>query len=85
MLIGKKNIVFGVLYLAVTAAVGAVMILGYFGDRQAAENVKRVKTGALQKIVYDGYERNLKPVEAIDLAKANTEAILAMSARVNAQ
>jgi len=85
MLIGKKNIVFGVLYLALTAAVGAVMILKHFGDRRKAETEKSAKVSVLQKIKGDSYEKDLQPVTALDLAKANTEAILALSTRANVQ
>ena len=84
-MIGKKNIVFGFIYLALTAALGAVMILGYFDERGAAESVKREKLGILQQIVADNYEVNLEPVTPLELAKANTEAIFAFSARDTAQ
>ena len=84
-MIGKKNIVFGFIYLALTAALGAVMILGYFDERGAAESVKREKLGILQQIVADNYEVNLEPVTPLERAKANTEAIFAFSARDTAQ
>ncbi|HLD14797.1 MAG TPA: hypothetical protein VJB18_08810 [Burkholderiales bacterium] len=84
-MIGKKNIVFGFIYLALTAFLGAVMILGYFDERRAAESAGKEKLGILQQIAADNYEVNLEPVKPLDLAKANTEAILALSAQNNAQ
>jgi len=84
-MIGKKNIVFGFFYLALTAALGGVMILGYFDERRDAENVMREKMSILQQITFDNYERNLEPVKPMDLAKANTEAILSISSRNNSQ
>ena len=84
-MIGKKNIIFGFLYLALTAAVGAVIILGHFDERRVAENFKREKLGVLQQIVTDDYEVNLEKIDSLDLAKTNSQAILAISNRINAQ
>jgi hypothetical protein len=84
-MIGKKNIVFGFIYLALTAAVGGVMILGHFDDRSAAEANKRVQLGVLQQIVVDEYEVNLEQITPLELAKTNSQAILAISNRINAQ
>ena len=84
-MIGKKNIVFGFIYLALTAALGGVMILGYFDERRATGIVMQEKMSILQQIVFDNYESNLEPLNPMDLAKANTEAILAFSTRNNAQ
>ena len=84
-MIGKKNIVFGFIYLAATAALGAVMILGYFDERRIAGNLMQEKVSILQQIAFDNYERDLEPVAPIELAKANTEAILAISTRTNVQ
>lgn len=84
-MIGKKNIVFGFIYLAITAAVGGVMILGHFDARSAAESNKRVQLGVLQQIVVDDYEVNLEQITPLELAKTNSQAILAISNRINAQ
>jgi hypothetical protein len=84
-MIGKKNIVFGFIYLAITAAVGGVMILGHFDARSAAEANKRVQLGVLQQIVVDDYEVNLEQITPLELAKTNSQAILAISNRINAQ
>jgi len=84
-MVGKKNIVFGFIYLALTAALGGVMILGYFDDRRAAENIVREKMSTLQQMAFDNYEIDLEPVKPLELAQANTEAILAFSSRNNTQ
>lgn len=84
-MIGKKNIVFGFIYLVLTASLGPYMILKHFDERRATEAVKLEKLGTLQQIVVDDYVIDLEPVKPLDLAKANTEAILAISARTNAQ
>lgn len=84
-MIGKKNIVFGFIYLALTAALGPVMIVKHFDGRQEAEAVKQEKMSELQQIVADNYEVDLVSLGALDLAKRNTEAILALSQRDHAQ
>jgi len=84
-MIGKKNIVFGFIYLAITAAVGGVMILGHFDVRSAAEANKRVQLGVLQQIVVDEYEVDLEQITPLELAKTNSQAVLAISNRINAQ
>jgi hypothetical protein len=84
-MIGKKNVVFGFLYLVLTAALGPVMIVKYFDARAAAETVKQAKLGFLQQAQDTNFEPNLQPMKPMDLAQANTGAILALSARLNAQ
>ena len=84
-MIGKKNIVFGFIYLVLTAALGPVLMLNYFDDDAAAESIKQEKVGALQQAVTDGFEIDLEPMKPVDIAKANTAAILALSARLNSR
>lgn len=84
-MIGKKNIVFGFLYLVLTAALGPMMIFKYFGDVDAAETAKQQKVGALQQAVESGFEVDLEPMTATQIAKTNSQAILALSARFNSQ
>lgn len=84
-MIGKKNIVFGFIYLALTAAVGGIMILQHFDARSTAEANKRVQLGVLQQIVTDEYEVDLEQISSLELAKNNSQAILAISNRINAQ
>jgi hypothetical protein len=84
-MIGKKNIVFGFFYLALTAALGPYMIITYYGDVASSETVKQEKIGALQQARDSGYEADLEKMNAEQIAKANTEALLALSARLNSR
>lgn len=83
-MIGKKNIVFGFLYLALSAALGPMMILKYYPDVASAESVKQEKVGKLQQAAQSGFEVDLEPMTPEQIAKANTGAILSLSARLNA-
>lgn len=82
---GKKNIVFGFIYLVFTAALGPVMILNYSGDVAVAEAAKQQKLGALQVAASNGFEADLEPMSAEQIAKANTAALLALSANLNSE
>jgi len=82
-MVGKKNIVFGFLYLVLTAALGPVMILKYLPTVGPAETQKQEKLGFLQTAAGDNFEVNLEPMKPVDIAKANTAAILALSNRLN--
>jgi len=84
-MIGKKNIVFGFLYLVLTASLGPIMILQYYPDVQAADQLKQKNVGALQEVVNDGFEQDLDPMTPEQIAKTNSRAILSLSARLNAQ
>ncbi|MDP1708399.1 MAG: hypothetical protein Q8L89_04965 [Gammaproteobacteria bacterium] len=84
-MIGKKNIVFGFIYLVFTAALGPVMILNYFGDVAVAEAAKQQEMGALQVAEANGFEVDLEPMSAEQIAKANTAALLALSANLNSE
>jgi len=82
-MIGKKNIVFGFLYLVFTAALGPVMIIKYLPAVGTAEIQKQEKLGFLQTAAGDNFEVNLEPMKPVDIAKANTAAVLALSDRLN--
>lgn len=85
-MIGKKNVVFGFLYLVLTAALGPYMVthLGPLADAQAA---KQKALGALQSLSQEGYTdpRTLSPMSPGELARTNSRALLAMNDRINAQ
>jgi len=72
-------------YLVLTAALGPIMIVQYADARNAAESAKQQKVGTLQQAVTDGFEINLEPMKPMDVAKTNSHAILALSARMNSQ
>lgn len=84
-MIGKKNIVFGFIYLVFTAALGPVMILNYAGDVAVAEAAKQEKMSALQVAASNGFEIDLEPMSAEQIARANTAALLALSANLNSE
>jgi len=84
-MIGKKNIVFGFFYLVLTASLGPFMILKYYDDVATSEAAKQQKIGALQQARDSGYEVDLEKMNAEQIAKANTDALLALSARLNSR
>ncbi|MBI3574585.1 MAG: hypothetical protein HY083_02865 [Gammaproteobacteria bacterium] len=84
-MIGKKNVVFGFFYLALTASLGPFMILKYYDDVGASEAAKQQMVGALQQARDSGYELDLEKMNAEQIAKANTDALLALSARLNSR
>ncbi|OGI44824.1 MAG: hypothetical protein A2150_05940 [Candidatus Muproteobacteria bacterium RBG_16_64_11] len=84
-MIGKKNIVFGFFFLLLTAALGPFMIVNFSADLAASEADKQQKVGALQQARDSGYEVDLEKLNAEQIAKANTDALLALSARLNSR
>lgn len=84
-MVGKKNIVFGFIYLVFTAALGPYIIVSYYDDIGTAEANKQQKVGFIQQAASDGFSIDLEPMTADQIAKANTGAILALSAKLNAQ
>ena len=77
-MIGKKNITFGFIYLVFTASLGLVMVDKYeaFG---AAVQGKQASVGRLQALKGNGFEEELEPLTAMQIAKANTSGILGMN------
>lgn len=83
-MIGKKNIVFGFIFLVFTAALGPYMVVNYetwtktYGDKQGI-------IGPLQELKSNDFEMDLEPVPAEDIAKMNTSGILILNQLVNAE
>ncbi len=77
-MIGKKNIVFGFLYLVLTASLGIVMVDKY-EDFGAAMLEKQAAVGRLQQLKENGFEEELEPLSAEQIARANTDGILALN------
>jgi hypothetical protein len=73
---GKYNIVFGFIFLVLTAALGPVMVnnLPVIGEAQAG---KQQSMGALQLAADSGFENveTLEPMTAAEIAQANAAAI----------
>ncbi|MCW8986335.1 MAG: hypothetical protein OQK75_01570, partial [Gammaproteobacteria bacterium] len=84
MMIGKKNIVFGFIFLAFTAALGAKMVNMYeeYGSVSAE---KQAHVGRLAQLKVDGFEEQLEPLDAKQIAMANTDGILSMSKLSNVE
>lgn len=83
-MIGKKNIVFGFIYLVFTAALGPVMVDMYenFG---AAMGEKQQTVGRLQALQENEFEEDLEPLTAEQIAKANTAGILGLNKLINSE
>jgi len=79
-MVGKKNIVFGFLFLASTAALGPLMVVKY-DDWGVANTEKQQMVGKLQELRASDYEEDLETLEDLSskqLAIANTEAIISI-------
>lgn len=85
-MIGKKNIAFGFLYLVLTASLGPYMIVTQFPAVAQSQAAKQAKMSALQLAQSNGFvDENLNTMTPKQIAEANTGAILALSANLNAQ
>jgi hypothetical protein len=84
-MIGKKNVVFGFLFLVLTAALGPYMITTYSGDVAAAAQVKQKDVGRLQSLAQNDFEEELTPLSDGEIARANTRGILAINKLNNAR
>lgn len=84
-MIGKKNIVFGFLYLVLTAALGPYMIVNMLPDINGARLEKQKDVGRLQELKTNNFEEELEPLKPEQIAKANTSGILALNKLANTQ
>jgi hypothetical protein len=84
-MIGKKNIVFGFLYLVLTAALGPYMVKAVYPDIEKAGAAKQEQFGALQLMAANGFEQDLEPMSAEQIARANSGALLALNAALGAE
>jgi len=84
-MIGKKNLVFGFFYLVLTASLGPMMIVNNFPVQADAEASKQAVMGKLQQAVGNDFlNDNLETMTAEQIAKNNSNAILSLSSRFNA-
>ena len=81
-MIGKKNIVFGFLYLVLTAALGPYMVKGVFPDLQKAGGAKQEQMAQLQLMASNDFEEDLEPLSAAAIARRNTAALLALNGQL---
>lgn len=77
-MIGKKNIVFGFIFLAFTASLGAMMV-NMYEEYGAVAGEKQNHVGRLAQLKTDGFEEELEPLNARQIAMANTDGILSIS------
>ncbi len=77
-MIGKKNLVFGFLYLVLTAVLGMLMVNMYEDFGKAALE-KQASVGRLQQLKENGFEEELEPLNARQIAMANTDGILSLN------
>ncbi len=82
-MIGKKNIIFGFLYLVATAALGPYMVINKLPDEQGAMLEKQKDVGRLQSLKTNNFEEELEPLTPEQIAKANTDGILALNKLAN--
>ena len=83
-MVGKKNVVFGFLFLVFSASLGPYMIVKFSPEIQKAGANKQTAVGRLQTLKADDYEENLDPLKPEAIAKANTDGILALNTLENA-
>jgi len=84
-MIGKKNVVFGFLYLVITASLGPFMVVNMIPDIDIAIDEKKGVVGEIQQFKIDDFEKDLDPMTAEDIAKTNTGGLLSMNKVYNAE
>jgi hypothetical protein len=85
-MIGKKNIVFGFIYLVFTAALGPYMIVSQMPAVAEAQGERQARMSELQQAAAGGFlDTELNSMSAEQIAKTNTRAILSLSASQNAR
>lgn len=88
-LIGKKNIVFGFLFLTLTAGLGPYMVFMYestdAGSFADSVGKKQTSVGRLQELKTNDFEEDLEELPTSDIAKANTDGVLSINQLNNAE
>ena len=77
-MIGKKNIVFGFIFLTFTASLGGVMV-DMYEEYGVVAGEKQIAVGRLAQLKTDDFEEELEPLNAKQIAMANTDGILSIS------
>lgn len=85
-MIGKKNVVFGFLYLVLTAALGPYMVT-QFGTVATAEGARQKALAALQGMAASGFTdpTTLETLTPAQLARINARALLAVNDALTAR
>jgi len=84
-MVGKKNVVFGFIFLVFSAGLGPLMIVSYMPGVDEAGAEKQTSVGRLQQLKLDNFEEDLEALSPEKIAKANTDGILALNKLVNAR
>ncbi len=83
-MIGKKNVVFGFIFLVFTAALGPVMVK-QSEDIAAAQGEKQNTVGRLQNLKNSNWEEDLDVIKVEDHARANTDGVLSLNKVYNSE
>lgn len=83
---GKKNIVFGFIFLAVSAALGPYMVKTMLPTAREAQGARVEATGKVAEVAQSNYDdpETLEPIAAEKLSRLNSEAILGVNKQINA-
>ena len=81
-MVGKYNVVFGFLFLVLTAALGPLMVFKY-QDWSAAYGEKQQTVGRVQQLKADNFEENLEALTPEQIGKANTDGLLSINKFIN--
>lgn len=84
-MVGKKNVVFGFLFLVLTAGLGPFMAVKYVPDVNKFRAEKQQVLGPLQELQMNQFEQDLDPLSADKIAKENTGGILVINKLYNAE
>ena len=83
---GKKNVVFGFIYLALSAVLGPYMLNTYYGDVYKTAAAKQKQMSKLEQFASNDYmDQELNKMSGEQIARANTKAILSLSQSLNSR
>lgn len=85
-MVGKKNVVLGFLFLALSASLGPYMVTQMLPTAGKAQDTRVAATGKLAEVAQSNYDdpETLAKVAPDKLSRLNSEAILGMNQQVNA-
>ncbi len=84
-MIGRKNIIFGFLFLVLTAALGPYMVKGVFPVVGEADAKRKAQMSELALAAESGFEKDLAPMTDGDIARSTANALVAVNAWLNAR
>jgi hypothetical protein len=85
IMIGKKNVAFGFLFLVLTAVLGPYMVGKVLPDVDKARMEKQAPLDRLQQLKENSFEENLQKLPVEVVGQANTDGVLALNKAFNAQ